>query len=40
MNTKYYKFGSRFDTIEFCSGNVNVDAETIHSSIQGQNLAL
>jgi hypothetical protein len=40
LNIKYYNFGSSFDTIEFCSGNVHIDAEVIHSMIQGQHLAL
>jgi hypothetical protein len=33
LNIKYYNFGSTFDTIEFCNGNVHIDAEVIHSMI-------
>jgi hypothetical protein len=33
-STKYYKFGLSFDITEFCSGNINIDAEVIHSTIQ------
>jgi hypothetical protein len=40
LNIKYYNFGSTFDTIEFCNGNVHIDAEVIHSMIQEQHLAL
>jgi hypothetical protein len=40
MNIKYYNFCSSFDTIEFCSGKFHVDAEVIHSMLQGQHLAL
>jgi hypothetical protein len=40
MNIKYYNFGSSFDTIEFCSRKLHVDTKMIHSTIQGQHLAL
>jgi hypothetical protein len=40
LNIKYCNFDTSFDTIEFCSGNVHVDTEEIHSTIQGQHLAL
>jgi hypothetical protein len=33
LNIKYYKFDSSFDTTEFYSRNINVDAETIYSTI-------
>jgi hypothetical protein len=36
----YYNFGSSFDTAKFAAENVHVDAEVIHSMIQGQHLAL
>jgi hypothetical protein len=36
----YYNFGSSFDTTKFAAKNVHVDAEAIHSMIQGQHLAL
>jgi hypothetical protein len=39
LNIKYYNFGSSFDTTEFCSEKLHVDAEAIHSTIQGQHLA-
>jgi hypothetical protein len=40
MNIKYYNFGSSFDTTEFCSRNINVDAEAIYSMIQEKHLTL
>jgi hypothetical protein len=40
LNIKYYKFSSSFNTTEFCSRKVNVDAEVIHSMIEGQLLSL
>jgi hypothetical protein len=40
MNIKYYNFGSCFYTTEFCSRKVHIDAEVIHSTIQGQHLTL
>jgi hypothetical protein len=36
----YYNFGSSFDTTEFVAENIYIDAEVIHSTIQGQHLAL
>jgi hypothetical protein len=40
LNIKYYNFCSSFNTIEFYSGKLYVDAEAIHSTIQGKHLAL
>jgi hypothetical protein len=40
LNIKYYKFDSSFNTTEFCSRKVNVYAEAIYSTIQGQHLIL
>jgi hypothetical protein len=39
MDLNYYKFGSNSVIIEF-TANINVEAEAIHSIIQGQHLAL
>jgi hypothetical protein len=35
MNIKYYNFGSSFNTIEFYSEKLHVDAEAMHLMIQG-----
>jgi hypothetical protein len=40
LNIKYYNFSSSFDTTKFCSGKLHLDAEVIHSMIQGQHLTL
>jgi hypothetical protein len=40
LNIKYYNFGSSFDTTEFYSRKLHVDAEAKHSMIQGQHLTL
>jgi hypothetical protein len=39
LNLNYYKFGSNFDTTEFSSGKINIEAEAIYSMIQRQHLA-
>jgi hypothetical protein len=40
LNIKYYNFDSSFNITEFYSKKLHVDAEVIHSMIQGQYLAL